>query len=64
MKKKTIYGVKIRIDDTKHWGPTEWFASKKKRDESASFSRIMGGFRTYSFEEKKTIDEINELLTN
>lgn len=63
MKKKTIYVLRIRNSDDDEWGDPAYFLTKKARDRSAMINRILGYVRTYSYEEKKTLEEI-ENLTN
>ena len=58
---KTIYGLKTRMNDSESWSETTWYKTKKERDRVASINRVIGGFRTYSFEEKKTLEEINDI---
>jgi hypothetical protein len=62
MEMKTIYCLKIRFADSEPWGPTEYFRTKKERDEAERMNRILGGIRTHAFNEKKPIDEVAELL--
>lgn len=61
MKKKTVYGLKTRFTDNDEWSETEWFKTKVARDRAGSVNRIIGGIRTYSFQEKKTLEEIQKL---
>ena len=62
MKKKTVYGLKLRLNDNEGWCCPSWFKTKKQRDTAASFNRIIGGIRTYSFDEKKTLEEIAAIM--
>jgi len=61
--KKTLYGLKIRMNDNDQWFETSWFKNKRERDKLASFNRIIGGIRTHSFEEKKTLQQITDLCS-
>jgi hypothetical protein len=61
-KLKTIHCLKTRMSDSENWGPTEYFETKRDRDEAERMCRILGGIRTHSFSEKVTPDEREELL--
>jgi len=61
-KYKTIYGLKIRFKDNEEWSNTTWFKTRKERDRTASVNRIIGGLRTYSFQERKPVEEIEETI--
>ncbi len=61
MKKKTIYGLRLRATDADEWGQTNWFKTAKARDKAASYNRILAGFRTWSFNDRKTLEEIEEI---
>lgn len=63
IKKKTIYGLRVRMSDNDEWSETTWYSTKKSRDRSASINRIIGGIRTHSFQERKPLDEAEELIT-
>ncbi len=58
---KTVYCLRIRPDDNLEWSETDYYRRRKERDEAASVNRIIGGFRTHSFEEKKSSEEIGAL---
>lgn len=59
---RTIYCLRARFDDSQPWGPTHYYRTRKERDKYAATARIWGGIRTHSFEEKKTPEEINQLI--
>jgi hypothetical protein len=59
--KKTVYCLKIRSDDKEPWGETEYYRTRKERDNTERLNRCLGGIRTHSFEEKKTPEEIENL---
>jgi len=59
---KTLYCLRIRIDDASPWGKTKFFSTRTERDRIASFNRIIGGLRTYSFEEKVSKQQAIVLL--
>ncbi len=61
-KLKTVFCMRIRLSDSEPWGETEYFRTRKARDHAGSVNRIIGGIRTHSFEEKKTAEQISELL--
>lgn len=58
---KTVYVLRIRPDDNSEWGEPEYYRSRKERDRTASVNRIIGGIRTHSYEEKKTVEEAASL---
>jgi hypothetical protein len=49
---RTRYVLRTRMSDESQWGPPEYFASRKERDAAAAQCRILGGIRTWSFDEK------------
>lgn len=59
---KTVYCLRIRVDDNSEWSEADYYRTRKARDECASVNRIIGGFRTHSFEEKKTPEEAEALF--
>lgn len=58
---KTIYCLRIRMDESQPWGETEYYRTRKERDQTAAINRIIGGIRTHSFEEKQSREEIDAL---
>jgi hypothetical protein len=61
MRKKTVYALRLRLTDKDEWGEANYYRTVKERNRAASISRIIGGFRTYSFNEKKSSEEIGQL---
>lgn len=59
---KTVFCLRIRGDETQSWSEPEYYRTRKERDEVARFNRVLAGIRTYSYQEKKTVDELEELL--
>lgn len=59
---KTVYCLRIRPDDKSDWGEPQYYRLKSKRDTDAAFVRIIGGMRTFSYQEKKTDEEAKLLL--
>ena len=59
---KTVYVLRCRFTDQDAWLDPVYYRKRKERDNDASASRIIGGFRTHSYEEKKTQEEIDELV--
>lgn len=49
-KRKKVYCLRIRLSDTEDWSDEDVFESKKRRDETANICRIIGGYRTHSYE--------------
>lgn len=58
---KTVYCLKIRVDESQPWGPASYFRKRKDRDEAEMMNRCLGLFRTHSYEEKKPREEIDDL---
>lgn len=61
-KMKTVYVLQIRPDESHPWGEPEYYQTRKERDETERINRIIGGIRTHSYQEKKTLEEIEELF--
>lgn len=59
---KTVYALRIRMDDKDPWSEPDYFRTRKQRDRAASTNRIIGGIRTHSYEEKKTPEELAALF--
>ena len=49
-KRRKVYCLRTRVDDTSEWSDEEVFDRRKDRDTIASECRILGGIRTHSFE--------------
>ena len=47
---RKVFCLRIRQDDKSEWSKAEEYTTKKMRDADATFARILGGFRTHSFE--------------
>lgn len=60
---KTAYCLRTRINDSEEWSAPEYFRTRKQRDSAASVCRIVGGFRTHSYEEKVKAEAIEEPLS-
>jgi hypothetical protein len=58
---KTVYCIKVRMSDSDPWGPTLYYREEKRRDKYGAECRIIAGFRTYSFTEQKTAEEIKQI---
>ena len=52
MRTKLVYRLRLRGSDGDTWGEPETFTTRKQRDTAASYARIIGGYRTYSYEER------------
>jgi hypothetical protein len=52
MKRKTVYFLRIRPDDQSEWSEPTAYGTKRTRDIDERHNRILGGFRTHSYEEK------------
>lgn len=50
-----MFCLRVRQDDKSEWSQAEEYTTKKARDADAAFARILGGFRTHSFE--RYVDE-------
>lgn len=47
---KKVYCLSIRSSDDVPWCEPEVYTSRKRRDKDAALARIIGGYRTHSFE--------------
>jgi hypothetical protein len=61
-KMKTVYVLRIRFDESEPWGEPEYYQKRKERDDLERMNRCLGGIRTHSYEEKKTLEEIEQLF--
>ncbi len=61
MAHRTVYVLMVRLTDKEDWSEKQYFRSKLDRDKAGSFSRIIGGLRTHSIDEKMTQAEIDQL---
>ncbi len=61
MKKKKVFCLKVRENDELPWSETGYYKKSKNRDEAGSFNRVLAGRRTWSFDESKTIEELQEI---
>lgn len=57
MRTKTVYMLRIRPSDDVDWWEAEEFETRRKRKAAASFVRVLLGFRTYSYEERRAVAE-------
>lgn len=60
-RKKAVYALRIRGDESQAWGSAEYYRTRKARDFDERMNRIIGGLRTHSFTEKKTAAEIDAI---
>ena len=60
-KKKTVYVLRIRLDESQEWGQPIYYISRVNRNEAASTNRIIGGLRTWSYEEKMDASKVMEV---
>lgn len=58
---QTVYGLRTRFTDADNWSEPSWYKTAKQRDKVAAMNRIIGGIRTWSFQERKALEEIEEL---
>lgn len=63
-KMKTVYLLRVRINDNSEWSTASYYKSKRRRDKDAIISHIIGGFRTYCSQENKTLSEIKAIDFN
>lgn len=64
LKTKRVFVIRTRLSDNDEWSPPQYFKTAKQRDKVGSLNRIIGGIRTHSFEERKTVEEIESLWFN
>lgn len=62
VKMKTVYVLRVRPHDDTPWSEPEYYRTRKERDETAAMNRAWGGIRTHSYEEKKTLEEVEQLF--
>lgn len=58
---KTVYVLRVRPDDDSHWSEPEYYRKRKDRNKTERLNRVLGGIRTHSYQEKKTVEEIDQL---
>ena len=61
MKKKKVFCLRVRLSDDQEWSEPSYFKTKGKRDKIGAMNRIIAGFRTHSFEERKSEEELAEI---
>lgn len=59
---KTVYVLRVRQDESQPWGEPEYYRTRKERDDTARINRVLGGIRAHSYEEKKTLEEVEQLF--
>lgn len=59
-KTKTVYLLRVRDDDQSSWGEPSTYRTRKERDKTAAYCRIIGGLRTHSYEEKVPAESESE----
>lgn len=47
---KKVYCLRVRPDDNAEWSEPDVYTSKRQRDDDERVTRIVGGYRTHSFE--------------
>lgn len=52
--------LRIREDDASEWSTPTLYATRKARDKSAAINRIIGGYRTHSYNEWITVEQMQE----
>jgi len=58
---KTVYCLRLRDNDNQPWSEPEYFRTRNGRDKVARLSRCIGGFRTWSYQERVTPEQMTEL---
>jgi hypothetical protein len=58
---KTVYVLRIRVSDDRTWSEPDYYRRRKDRDFDEMMNRIWGSMRTWSYEERKTEEEISQL---
>lgn len=59
---KTVYVLRIREDKSQPWGEPNYYRTRKERDDTERINRCLGGIRTHAYEEKKPLQEIDQLF--
>ena len=60
---KTIYAVRMRDNDEAEWGEPDYYPTRKARDTTERYCRIIGGIRTHSYEERVSQDELAQAFS-
>jgi hypothetical protein len=60
-KQKTVYVLRIHLDESKEWGKPIYYNYRVKRNEAASLNRIIGGLRTWSYQERMDASKAMEV---
>lgn len=60
-KKKTVYCLRLRLDDSEPWSDPYYYRTKARRDKIGAMNRIIGGIRTHSYQERMPLSEIEQL---
>lgn len=58
---KTVYAIKVREDESQPWSEPAYYRKRKERDEDERINRCLGAMRTHSYQEKKTLEEIEDM---
>lgn len=64
VRKRTVYILRTRLDDSKPWSLPMYFRKRRDRDSNGASCRCLLGVRTHSYEEKRTPAEIDELCND
>lgn len=57
VRKKTEYCLRTRANDAEPWSDEAVYSTRKARDAEAAFARIIGGFRTHSYQRREKQEE-------
>jgi hypothetical protein len=59
---KTVYALRVRADDSEPWSEPEYYRTRTEHDETERVNRCLGGIRTHSYQERKTLEEVEQLF--
>lgn len=55
-KKRKVYCLRVRIDDSGEWSQPDVYTSRKMRDQDAWYASIIAGYRTHSYEDYQEVN--------
>lgn len=59
----TVFVLRVRDTDDDPWGEPVYYRTRRERDREASVNRVLGGIRAHSYQEKKTIEEVEQIFS-
>ena len=59
-RRRTVYMLRVRFTDPDEWSEPGEYTTRKERDYNAALNRIIGGIRTWSYEESRIVESDDE----